>query len=86
MVMARRFTFSLALFILMGFSPVLCLPSGAPSGACSDLRPQHGGIPQTSTSPYELDVDMFEDIAVPGTVPTYSYTPSSTYNRKSVYR
>ena len=25
---------------------------------------------------------MFEDIAVPDTVPTYSYTPSATYNCK----
>ena len=69
--------------LLLVVSPVLPLPSGAPSQACSDLRPQHGGVPQTTTSPFELDVDMFEDVSVPNTLATYSYQPSMTYNSKS---
>ena len=75
------------LLVLLAVSPIQSLPSGAPSQACSDLRPgpPHGGVPQTTPSPYELDVDMFEDlssndgIAVPV---TYSYTPGRTYDSK----
>ena len=73
----------LVLALLLVVSPVLSFPSGAPSQACSDLRPQHGDVPQTTTSPFELDVDMFEDVSDPDTQATYSYRPSTTYNRKS---
>lgn len=69
--------------IVLAASPVLPFPTGAPSQACLDLRPSHGSGPQNMSSPYELVVDMFEDISVPNVVPlTYSYTPSQTYDRK----
>ena len=66
-----------AVVILTAASVVQPFPSGAPSQACSDLRPQHGGAAQTTRPPFELDVSVFRDIAV-----TYSYKPSTTYNRK----
>jgi hypothetical protein len=70
-------------------SPIQSFSSGAPTQACADLwpGPQHGGVPQTSASPFELDMGIFEDLssadmfAVPV---TYSYAPSTTYNREFV--
>ena len=75
------------LLVLLAVSPIQSFSNGAPADACSDLRPgpPHGGVPQTTQSPYELKVDMFEDlssndgIAVPV---TYSYTPGRTYDRE----
>ena len=62
--MDEGFVLSLAV-LLLAVSPIQSFPSGAPAQACSDLRPgpPHGGVPQTTPSPYELDVDMFEDLA-----------------------
>ena len=76
--------------MLLAAAPIQALSTGAPSQACSDLRPgpPHGGVPQTTPSPYELDVDMFQDLSsndgilVPA---TYSYTPGRTYDRKWVH-
>lgn len=86
MIMDGKLVLSLAVIVLAA-SPVQPFPGGAPSQACSDLRPSHGVGPQTTTSPYELVVDMFEDISVPPAVPTtYSYTPSQTYDRKHSQR
>lgn len=62
-------------------SPTQSLPE-APVNACDDLRLQHGSPPQTTDPPYELHVEMFKDIAVPGTQATYSYMPNMSYNRK----
>ena len=88
--MDERFVLSLAVLLLV-VSLIQSLPNGAPAQACSDLRPgpPHGGVPQTTPSPYELDVDMFQDlssndgIAVPV---TYSYNPGRTYDRKSEWK
>ncbi len=79
--MAKRLVLYL-LLLALSVAPVQLLPQGAPSQACSDLRPQHGGTPQTTPSPFELDVEMFEDVEVPNMPTTYSYAPSRTYNRK----
>lgn len=64
-------------------SAVNAYPGGAPSQACTNLRPQHGGTSQTSSPPYELDVDMFQDLEIPEVPVTYSYSPNSSYNRKT---
>lgn len=81
--MGARVALTLALIVLAS-SPAQPFPTGAPSQACSDLRPQHGGTPQTSTSPYELDVEIFADIPIPNEDLTYSYTPTTTYERKKI--
>ena len=81
--MAKTLAALLALsIVLVATCPVLCLPSGAPQEACSDLRPQHGSMAQNTTIPFELDVEMFEDVRPSNTEPTYSYKPNTTYNRK----
>ena len=43
----------------------------------------HGGIAQTTPSPFELDVDIFEDVEVPNMAITHSYMPSRTYQSKN---
>jgi hypothetical protein len=78
----------LALLVISA-SPIQSFSSGAPAQACADLRPgpQHGGVPQTFASPFELDMSIFEDLSSTGmfAVPlTYSYAPSTTYNREFV--
>ena len=76
------------LIICLTLLVLLASPSKSfPTGACADLRPRnrHGDVSQSSASPYELDVSIFEDLgsedgfAIPV---TYSYSPSTTYNRK----
>ncbi len=86
--MGGRLLLSFAL-IMLAASPVQPFPTGAPAQACGDLRPQHStteitASPQTSDSPYELDVEMFEDVGFPNNPQTYSYKPSTTYNRKII--
>lgn len=58
-------------------SPSLCLPTGAPSDACVDLMPNHGGTssqPETSL-PYEIVLDDFVDPSgVTQYVPGVTYT------------
>ena len=88
--MDGKLVLSLALLSL-AVSPIQSFPNGGPAQACSDLRPgpDHGGVPQTTPSPYELDVDMFEDLSSNDgiVVPvTYSYTPGRTYDRKWLTR
>ena len=81
LVMERIHLFLLTL-ITLSVAPVEPFPGGAPSQACTDLRPQHGGTAQTTPSPFELNVDMFRDVEVFDMPATYSYTPSRTYDRK----
>jgi hypothetical protein len=87
--MGGKLILSLALLVISA-SPIQSFPSGAPAEACADLRPdisRHLAGPQTSASPFELDMGIFEDLssadmfAVPV---TYSYAPSTTYNREFV--
>ena len=74
--------------LLLAAATVQCNPTGAPSAACADLRPQHGATAQTDSSPFELDVEIFQDlpddVIAPFTEiqPTHSYSPSTAYNRK----
>ena len=74
--------------VLLAAATVQCNSTGAPRAACADLRPQHGFTAQTDSSPFELDVEMFQDlpddVVTPFTEvqPTHSYSPSTTYNSK----
>ena len=76
------------LSLLLAAAIVQCNPTGAPSAACADLRPQHGFTAQTDSSPFELDVEIFQDLPEAVTdpfteiQPTHSYSPSATYNSK----
>ena len=38
------------------FDECLGYPSGAPSGQCEQMTPNHGSPPQTGASPYEIKV------------------------------
>lgn len=67
---------------LLAVTALVTLTSPTQENACDDLRLQHGSPPQTTDPPYELHVEMFKDIAVPGTQATYSYMPNMSYNRK----
>ena len=69
-------------------SPVQSRSTGAPVEACTNsLTPQHSGITsQTSSSPFELDVKQFEDLVANDAPVTYSYRPSTTYNREQLYK
>ncbi|XP_037536000.1 LOW QUALITY PROTEIN: putative defense protein Hdd11 [Nematolebias whitei] len=44
----------LALFFLKALCFVGCYPNGAPTGACEDMIPRHGVLPQPSLSPYSI--------------------------------
>ena len=52
--------------------------SGAPSQACSTLTPGHGGLSQSSPSPYNLDLSIF-NLYSDG---NYYYIPGQTYQCK----
>ena len=70
-----------AVLLILAAPAVQSRSTGAPAEACFTLTPQHTGTTaQTSQSPYELDVDMFEDVRPDQADPTYSYSPSTTYN------
>ena len=56
--------------------------SGAPSTACSSLTPGHGGSPQPSSSPYTLDLSIF-DLYDDG-ITIYYYEPGQTYQCKNL--
>ena len=76
-------SFILLLAVMMtALSPVHLRSTGAPAEACSNLTPQHLSSSQTTPSPFNLSVDVFEDLADPDSAPTHSYEPGSTYNRK----
>ena len=53
--------------------------SGAPSTACSSLTPGHGGSPQSSSSPYTLDLSIFDF-----NDSNYYYEPGQTYQCKNL--
>ena len=73
----------IGLVIMISASPVHSRSGGAPVEACSDLIPQHGGNSnQTGPSPFELNVGIFEDLADPDLMATYSYKPGNSYNRE----
>ena len=50
--------------------------TGAPDSACSDLTPQHGTLPQSSPSPFQLDLSGFQ------TASSFVYTPGVQYQCK----
>ena len=77
-------SFILLLAVMMtALSPVHLRSTGAPAEACSNLTPQHALLSsQTTPSPFNLSVDVFEDLADPDLALTHSYEPGSTYNRK----
>lgn len=79
--------FSLVLVTIACSSVINAYPSGAPSEACSNLRPQHGGSAQISASPFELDVTTFTSLRVPdvSSPVVYSYKPNSSYDRKLLF-
>ncbi len=82
--MGRRLILLVFPLVLPAF-PVQSFPTGAPSQSCSDLRPDHGGTTQTTPSPFELDMDVFQDVELPNLPTAYSYVPSRTYDSKSWY-
>ena len=64
------------MLLVLVFAGLVCTyPSGAPSEACSSLTPGHGGSPQSSPSPYTLDLSIF-DLYNDGN--SY-YEPGNTY-------
>jgi hypothetical protein len=72
----------LLLFIAVHVSRVAGRSTGAPAQACSSLSPSqnaHGGLPQTSTVPYEIDVSVFRDAITDQLL----YTPATTYQSKN---
>ncbi|XP_041854706.1 putative defense protein 3 [Melanotaenia boesemani] len=46
------------LFVLQLLSFVDAYPNGAPTGACEDMLPRHGVLPQPSPAPYILLTNM----------------------------
>ena len=67
--------------VMTALSPVHSRSTGAPAEACSNLTPQHALLSsQTTPSPYNLSVDIFEDLADPDLAATHSYKPGTTYN------
>lgn len=72
---------------LLGTLPISAQPFsvGAPAQACADLRPQHGGATQSTPSPFELDMEVFQDVEVANVPITHSYMPSRVYSRKTTF-
>ena len=69
--------------MMTALSPVHSRSTGAPAEACSNLTPQHAFLSsQTTPSPYNLSVDIFEDLADPDLAATHSYKPGTAYNRE----
>ena len=56
-------------------------PDGAPLAACDNLTLGHGVAPQTSESPFTINMTQFED---PSDSSQYWYTPGMIYTRKSL--
>jgi hypothetical protein len=72
----------LLLFVAVHVSRVAGFRAGAPAQACNNLSPSqgpHGGPPQTSTVPYEIDVSIFRDAITDQLL----YTPDTTYQSKN---
>ena len=71
----------LEIFLLLLFGgSAHALPSGAPSTACSSLIPSHGGSPQSSSSPYTIDMSIF-NLYSDG---NYYYQPGQEYQCKQL--
>ena len=71
----------LLLFTAFRVSTVSGHFSGAPAAACDNLSPDqgaHGGFPQTSTVPYEIDMNVFHDTNTGQML----YTPATPYQSK----
>ena len=46
---------------LLLFPAALCWPSGAPSGACSNLTPKHRAAPQNTAAPYKIEIAKMDE-------------------------
>ena len=54
-------------------------PTGAPTTACSTFRPNHGvNLPQSSVSPYLLDLSEF------AVASSFVYNPGQQYSSESI--
>ena len=65
------------LLLLFGES-TQAYPDGAPSNSCVSLTPDHGVPPESSSSPYSLDLSGF-DLYGEG---YFYYEPGTTYQCK----
>ena len=68
----------LTLLFAVCISTICCFPTGAPAAACSTLSPSHGAPAQTTSVPYEINMDIFRDPETGNLL----YTPNSPYNSK----
>ena len=71
--------FSTVVLVAASIYLVDALPGGAPTGACDNLTPSPSahGAPQTSVSPYVIDLTQFDD-----NNGSFVYVPGRTYTRK----
>lgn len=60
--------------VLLVVSPALSFPTGAPPEACSTVTAGHLNRPQTLTSPYSIDLSVFDDGSG-----GFRYLPGMTY-------
>lgn len=59
---------AVGLMLLASLSSVLTNPDGAPPSTCIDMTPCHEAEGQTSDSPYEVVMDMVNDLSTYSTV------------------
>ena len=71
----------LVILLLLFGESTQAYQTGAPSTACSTLTPNHGAPPQSSTSPYSLDLSSF----LLGSDGNYYYEPGNTYQCKKPF-
>ena len=75
--MSRALSFVTA--IITTLHVVVAYPDGAPTSACSNFLPNHGvTLPQSSPSPYEVDVSQF------AVASSFVYIPGQQYNSESI--
>ncbi len=67
----------LVLAAVLNCDYVEALPNGAPSAACQTLSPSHVAAPQSTPSPYQVDLSNLAD----GTG-SFSYVPGQLYQCK----
>ena len=50
-------SYSVSCFVLLLAHSVVCMPDGAPDGACFDMTPEHGAAPQKTPCPFVTSLD-----------------------------